>query len=191
MYPSAWIRVWLKWPIQRPKGLQAKLPFCMSKFQIRRTGVKIVGVILLLQVWEEGCLRLDGIEGVGVDGSGNCRRLKTGGGGVNAAIFSAGGPALEVATKEQAHKGCKVLRECYTSLFEGFATIVRTQAKSPKGSFENLQTKLPESQVHLTVPLEIILQTSIKRLRYQDDTEDSNTGKPNMSNKSDGSRTKS
>ncbi|KAM1867353.1 hypothetical protein ACFX13_010094 [Malus domestica] len=88
-------------------------------------------------------------------------------------------------------KGCKVLRECYTSLFEGFATIVRTQAKSPKESVENLQTKLPESQVHLTVPLEIILQTAIKRLRYQDDTEDSNTGKPNMSNKSDGSRTKS
>ncbi|KAM1442189.1 hypothetical protein ACFX13_010087 [Malus domestica] len=85
-------------------------------------------------------------------------------------------------------KGCKVLRECYTSLFEGFATIVRTQAKSPKGSVENLQTKLSESQVHLTVPLEIILQTAIKRLRY---TEDSNNGKPNMSNKSDGSRTKS
>ncbi|XP_028057459.1 transcription factor bHLH140 [Camellia sinensis] len=102
-------------------------------------------------------------------------RLKPGGGGVNAAIFSAAGPALEIATKERAGsltpgkavvvplpstsplfsregvthvihvlgpnmnpqrpnflnndyiKGCKVLREAYSSLFEGFASIVRSQ----------------------------------------------------------------
>ncbi|KAM7526509.1 hypothetical protein LguiA_016411 [Lonicera macranthoides] len=102
-------------------------------------------------------------------------RLKPGGGGVNAAIFSAAGPALEIATKERAGsltagkavgvplpstsplsnregvthvihvlgpnmnpqrpnclnddyiKGCKVLREAYSSLFEVFASIVRSQ----------------------------------------------------------------
>ncbi|KAI3988982.1 hypothetical protein MKX01_016553 [Papaver californicum] len=104
-------------------------------------------------------------------------RLKPRGGGVNAAIFNAAGPALEIATKEAAgdagciepgsaltvplpstsqlhkregvthvihvlgpnmnpkrpdclnsdyDKGCKILREAYSSLFEGFASIVRT-----------------------------------------------------------------
>ncbi|KAB2630476.1 transcription factor bHLH140 [Pyrus ussuriensis x Pyrus communis] len=88
-------------------------------------------------------------------------RLKPGGGGVNAAIFSARGPALEVPTKEQPS-----LREGLTHVIHvvgpnmnphrpnclnndySFATIVRTQAKSPKGSVENLEAKLPESQVH-------------------------------------------
>nr|QDH08962.1 transcription factor bHLH140 isoform X2 [Cymbidium sinense] len=98
-------------------------------------------------------------------------RLKPGGGGVNTAIFSAGGKALEIATKEQADtispgssiivpvptisplyqregvthvihvlgpnmnpqrpnclkddyvKGCKVLSEAYSSLFNNFASI--------------------------------------------------------------------
>ncbi|TQD94260.1 hypothetical protein C1H46_020074 [Malus baccata] len=181
-------------------------------------------------------------------------RLKPGGGGVNAAIFSAGGPSLEVATKEQAQslypgsavvvplpatsplfsregvthvihvvgpnmnphrpnclnndysKGCKVLREAYTSLFEGFATIVRTQAKSPKGSIENLQAKLPESQEHSDSASRNHFTNSNQKTKredphkyerskrskaYQDDTEDSNTGKPDLSNKSSGSRTKS
>lgn len=102
-------------------------------------------------------------------------RLKPGGGGVNAAIFSAGGEALEIATKEQAEtirpgtsvlvpvpktsvlhqregvtyvihvlgpnmnpqrpnclkddyvKGCKVLRDAYTSLFENFKSVTRSQ----------------------------------------------------------------
>ncbi|CAN1771779.1 Transcription factor bHLH140 [Linum perenne] len=101
-------------------------------------------------------------------------RLKPGGGGVNAAIFSAAGPSLEVATKECAKslqpghavlvplpsesplyskegvthvihvlgpnmnpqrpdclnhdytKGCRVLREAYTSLFEAFASVAKT-----------------------------------------------------------------
>ncbi|PON92185.1 Basic helix-loop-helix transcription factor [Trema orientale] len=120
-------------------------------------------------------------------------RLKAGGGGVNAAIFSAAGPALEVATKEQANSllpgsalvvplpsnsplfiqegvthvihvvgpnmnperpnclkndyltGCKILRDAYASLFEGFASIVR---KLPKGSIENLGSKQFEIQAH-------------------------------------------
>ncbi|KAK8960110.1 Transcription factor bHLH140 [Platanthera guangdongensis] len=102
-------------------------------------------------------------------------RLKPGGGGVNAAIFSAGGEALEISTKEQAEtispgtsvlvpvpktsvlyqregvtyvihvlgpnmnpqrpnclkddyvKGCKILRDAYTSLFENFASLTRSQ----------------------------------------------------------------
>jgi len=116
------------------------------------------------------------------------RRLKPGGGGVNAAIFNAAGPALEIATKEQAQslhpgkavvvplhstsplfsregvthvihvlgpnmnqhrpnclnndyiKGCQILREAYTSLFEGFASIIRTQGKLAKVSNENLDS---------------------------------------------------
>ncbi|XP_027173702.1 transcription factor bHLH140 [Coffea eugenioides] len=111
-------------------------------------------------------------------------RLKPGGGGVNAAIFSAAGPALETATKERAEslapgkalvvplpstsplsikegvthvihvlgpnmnaqrpnclnndyvKGCKVLGEAYSSLFEGFASILSTQGWMPKESNE-------------------------------------------------------
>ncbi|XP_009628444.1 transcription factor bHLH140 isoform X3 [Nicotiana tomentosiformis] len=111
-------------------------------------------------------------------------RLKPGGGGVNAAIFSAAGPALETATKVRAGslnpgkaivvplpsssplfsregvthvihvlgpnmnsqrpnhlnndyvKGCQILREAYSSLFDGFASIVRTQGKPVKDNFE-------------------------------------------------------
>ncbi|KAM4078941.1 hypothetical protein ACB094_09G078100 [Castanea mollissima] len=115
-------------------------------------------------------------------------RLKPGGGGVNAAIFNAAGPALEVATKEQAQslhpgkavvvplpptsplfsregvthvihvlgpnmnqhrpnclnndyiKGCQILHEAYTSLFEGFASTIKTQGKLAKVSNENLDS---------------------------------------------------
>lgn len=111
-------------------------------------------------------------------------RLKPGGGGVNAAIFSAAGPALETTTKAKAGslgsgkaivvplpsssplfskegvthvihvlgpnmnpqrpnclnndyvKGCKILREAYSSLFDGFASIVRTQGEPCKDNFE-------------------------------------------------------
>ncbi|XP_049407729.1 transcription factor bHLH140 [Solanum stenotomum] len=111
-------------------------------------------------------------------------RLKPGGGGVNAAIFSAAGPTLETATKSKAGslssgkaivvplpsssplfsgegvthvihvlgpnmnpqrpncldndyvKGCKILREAYSSLFDGFASIVRTQEEPCKDKFE-------------------------------------------------------
>lgn len=114
-----------------------------------------------------------------------CRRLKPGGGGVNAAIFGSAGPALEIATKERAKcllpghtvvvplpsdsplhsregvshvihvlgpnmnpkrpnfldndytKGCEILREAYTSLFDGFLSIV-THSKLPRSSNENL-----------------------------------------------------
>ncbi|KAF3447727.1 hypothetical protein FNV43_RR08430 [Rhamnella rubrinervis] len=123
-------------------------------------------------------------------------RLKPGGGGVNAAIFSAAGPTLDAATKEQAKSlrpgnavvvplastsplfsregvthvihvlgpnmnpqrpncldndyitGCKILREAYTSLFEGFASIVKTQA-IPKGTYQNPRFKQSEAQHHL------------------------------------------
>lgn len=109
-----------------------------------------------------------------------CRRLKPGGGGVNAAIFKAAGSALEIATKERAvslspgksvivplpsssplfaregvthviHvlgpnmnpmrpdclkddyvQGCKILREAYSSLFEGFVSIVRSHGVASK-----------------------------------------------------------
>ncbi|OIT21158.1 PREDICTED: transcription factor bHLH140 [Nicotiana attenuata] len=111
-------------------------------------------------------------------------RLKPGGGGVNAAIFSAAGPALETATKARigslspgkaivvplpsssplfsregvTHvihvlgpnmnpqrpnhlnndyvKGCQILREAYSSLFDGFASIARTQGEPSKDNFE-------------------------------------------------------
>ncbi|XP_058214623.1 transcription factor bHLH140 isoform X2 [Rhododendron vialii] len=117
-------------------------------------------------------------------------RLKPGGGGVNAAIFSAAGTSLETATMERAgslapgkavvvplpstsplfcregvthvihvlgpnmnpkrpnflnkdyKKGCEVLREAYSALFEGFASIVKSQEtffKEPTGKLESVQ----------------------------------------------------
>ncbi|KAK7287433.1 hypothetical protein RIF29_00710 [Crotalaria pallida] len=36
------------------------------------------------------------------------------------------------------NKGCKILREAYAALFEGFASIVRTQAEQPRVRNENL-----------------------------------------------------
>lgn len=120
-----------------------------------------------------------------------CRRLKPGGGGVNAAIFAAAGPALEAATKERAKsvnpgkavvvplpstsslfvregithvihvlgpnmnpqrpnclnndytKGCEILREAYSSLFEGFASIVKADHKNKGGEtvYDSERTK--------------------------------------------------
>ncbi|VFQ91669.1 unnamed protein product [Cuscuta campestris] len=109
-------------------------------------------------------------------------RLKPGGGGTNAAIFNAAGPALECATKERigslapgkavvvplpsssplfsregvTHvihvvgpnmnpkrpnclnndyvKGCKILSEAYSSLFDGFASVIRSQGDFYEGS---------------------------------------------------------
>lgn len=122
-------------------------------------------------------------------------RLKPRGGGVNAAIFNAAGPALEIATKEAAgdagciqpgsaltvplpstsqlhkregvthvihvlgpnmnpqrpdclnndyDKGCKILREAYSSLFEGFASIVRTKEfnKDPSKTVSTVPSSL-------------------------------------------------
>lgn len=114
-----------------------------------------------------------------------CRRLKPGGGGTNAAIFNAAGPALESATKERigslapgkavvvplpsssplfsregvTHvihvlgpnmnpkrpnclkndyvKGCKILSEAYSSLFDGFASILRIHGEFSKENSEN------------------------------------------------------
>nr|GME08854.1 transcription factor bHLH140 [Ipomoea batatas]GME19944.1 transcription factor bHLH140 [Ipomoea batatas] len=112
-------------------------------------------------------------------------RLKPGGGGTNAAIFNAAGPALESATKERigslapgkavvvplpsssplfsregvTHvihvlgpnmnpkrpnclnndyvKGCKILSEAYSSLFDGFASILRTHREFSKENSED------------------------------------------------------
>ncbi|CAI0440180.1 unnamed protein product [Linum tenue] len=112
-------------------------------------------------------------------------RLKPGGGGVNAAIFNAAGPALEVSTRDCAKsllpghavavpltsdsplytregvthvihvlgpnmnpqrpnclndnyaKGCEVLRGAYTSLFESFASLVKTQVTEVGTSGQN------------------------------------------------------
>lgn len=107
-------------------------------------------------------------------------RLKPGGGGVNAAIFGAAGPSLEIATRERAkslapgralvvplpsisplfsregvthvihvlgpnmnpqrpnclnnyNEGSKILREAYSSLFEGFASILKERSKEFEG----------------------------------------------------------
>lgn len=42
-------------------------------------------------------------------------------------------------------KGCQVLLQAYTSLFEGFASIVRTQSKLSKESHQNLGLKMSGS----------------------------------------------
>ncbi|GAB2299123.1 hypothetical protein Dimus_033195 [Dionaea muscipula] len=55
------------------------------------------------------------------------RRLKPGGGGVNAAIFNAAGPELEVATKQQA-----------SSLSPGKAVVVPLPSSSPLNSREGV-----------------------------------------------------
>ncbi|KAI8557053.1 hypothetical protein RHMOL_Rhmol05G0304300 [Rhododendron molle] len=126
-------------------------------------------------------------------------RLKPGGGGVNAAIFSAAGPSLETATMERAgslapgkavvvplpstsplfcregvthvihvlgpnmnpkrpnflnkdyKKGCEVLREAYSALFEGFASIVKSQ----KAFYEEPTVKLGSVQLVSPVDFKI------------------------------------
>lgn len=108
---------------------------------------------------------------------------------MNAAIFSAAGPSLEVATKEKAKslypgnavvvslssnsplytregvthvihvlgpnmnpqrpncldndyvKGCEILRQAYASLFEGFMSIVRSQAQLPRKEIEKASSE--------------------------------------------------
>ncbi|XVF76855.1 hypothetical protein PTKIN_Ptkin13bG0300500 [Pterospermum kingtungense] len=124
-------------------------------------------------------------------------RLKPGGGGVNAAIFNAGGPALEAATMERGKslhpgnalvvplpstsplydkegvthvihvlgpnmnprrpdcldndyiKGCKVLQDAYSSLFEGFLSIAKTQVSFSSRSSHNIHLELsvPENKI--------------------------------------------
>ncbi|RXH86729.1 hypothetical protein DVH24_022002 [Malus domestica] len=68
------VRLAFKRPRQRPKGLdqngpvfkQAKLLLYPYRFQIGRTGEKIVGVVLSLYIWDLGIptASFDGIEGV-------------------------------------------------------------------------------------------------------------------------------
>lgn len=120
---------------------------------------------------------------------------------MNAAIFNAGGSALEVATKERAKslqpgravvvplpsnsplfsregithvihvlgpnmnperpncldndyiKGCKILQDAYSSLFEGFLSIAKTQVKFPKKSSRNILSgpSVPEDKISGTM----------------------------------------
>ncbi|KAG8377052.1 hypothetical protein BUALT_Bualt09G0127900 [Buddleja alternifolia] len=129
-------------------------------------------------------------------------RLKPGGGGVNAAIFKAAGPELEIATKERAEtlspgkavvvplpsssplytregvthvihvlgpnmnpqrpdclkgdygKGCKILREAYSSLFEGFLSIAQGV-----GSEHNIERPLESGGVQEVIPTNDDLKT--------------------------------
>ncbi|KAJ7950009.1 transcription factor bHLH [Quillaja saponaria] len=84
-------------------------------------------------------------------------RLKPGGGGVNAAIFSEAGvthvihvlgpnmnPQRANCLNNDYNEGCKILREAYTSLFDGFASIVWTGAEQSKGSSEDIGSKALE-----------------------------------------------
>ncbi|KAK3032830.1 hypothetical protein RJ639_037007 [Escallonia herrerae] len=138
-------------------------------------------------------------------------RLKPGGGGVNAAIFRAAGPTLEIATKERAESlapgkavvvplpsssrlfrsegvthvihvlgpnmnpqrpnflnkdytnGCIVLREAYSSLFEGFASILRSREKLSKEKGEEPGSKLSTLQDRLERgPVDQILDSNQK-----------------------------
>lgn len=114
---------------------------------------------------------------------------------MNAAIFGAAGPCLEVATKERAKtlspgkaavipvpansplfiregvthvihvlgpnlnpqrpnclkdnydEGCKILREAYSSLFEGFATILETQAVYTKADIGKFYLEKSEKKL--------------------------------------------
>ncbi|KAL8517214.1 hypothetical protein ACS0TY_015445 [Phlomoides rotata] len=121
-------------------------------------------------------------------------RLKPGGGGVNAAIFSAAGPELEIATKEKAvtlkpgksvvvplpsssplfakegvthvihvlgpnmnpkrpdclkddyTQGCKILREAYSSLFEGFVSTVKSHGVGRSSESGDIQEIIPKNE---------------------------------------------
>lgn len=123
-----------------------------------------------------------------------CRRLKPGGGGVNAAIFSAAGPELEIATKEKAvtlkpgnsvvvplpsssplfakegvthvihvlgpnmnpkrpdcleddyTQGCMILREAYSSLFEGFVSIIDSHGVRRSSGSGVIQEVIPKNE---------------------------------------------
>lgn len=102
--------------------------------------------------------------------------------------------------------GCKILREAYTSLFEGFASIVKTQAKLPKRTVESPGFKRSEVQNHLDSAPRISDQ-KIKRENFHEsdrskkckgsqaevgtDISDSSVTKVNLSNeKCDGSAKK-
>ncbi|XP_050227611.1 transcription factor bHLH140 isoform X2 [Mercurialis annua] len=142
-------------------------------------------------------------------------RLKPGGGGVNAAIYSAAGSALEFATKERATtllpghalvvplpftsplynregvshiihvlgpnmnrqrpncldgdyaKGCKILSDAYTSLFDGFISILQNQEKIPASS-KNLVSE-PSVQNASRSIVRNVLTNSDQKIKRDDD----------------------
>lgn len=156
-------------------------------------------------------------------------RLKPGGGGVNAAIFSAGGEALEIATKEQAEaispgssvlvpvpntsvlyqregvthvihvlgpnmnpqrpnclkddyvKGCNILRDAYTSLFDNFVSITRIQ----KYQIECGRDSNPGPSESVNKFFEAIVEHTSKR----ESIPDSDSNKRSKSNENLGSLT--
>ncbi|KAL2484843.1 Transcription factor bHLH [Abeliophyllum distichum] len=139
------------------------------------------------------------------------QKLKPGGGGVNAAIFSAAGPALESATKERAEslkpgkavvvplpptsplftrEGVthvihvlgpnmnpqrpnflnndyvqgEVLREAYSSLFEGFASIVRSYGGSSKGrSGRSVESEINPTNGGQKVKRETVYESDVNK----------------------------
>ncbi|KAJ4845470.1 hypothetical protein Tsubulata_033911 [Turnera subulata] len=145
-------------------------------------------------------------------------RLKPGGGGVNASIFSAAGPALEVATKERAKsllpgravvvplpmdsplysregvshvihvlgpnmnpqrpnclnndysKGSEILQQAYTSLFDGFASIVRDQPKLPDKNPEKLKSGRSDLRDWSHTSLSNHLQNGERKDKRDDDS---------------------
>ncbi|KAG5060395.1 hypothetical protein JHK87_001424 [Glycine soja] len=66
------------------------------------------------------------------------------------------------------NKGCKILQDAYTSLFEGFASIVRNQTWHPVGKSENLERKSLELQVQSDCSRNYFTKTDQKSKRDVD-----------------------
>lgn len=142
-----------------------------------------------------------------------CRRLKPGGGGVNAAIYSAAGPELEIATKEKAvtlepaksvvvplplssplfakegvthvihvlgpnmnpkrpdclkddyTQGCKILREAYSSLFEGFLSTFKSHGVSESGDIKEIIPKNGDQKAKRGAVYELVNNKKSKGLQ--------------------------
>ncbi|KAL2337721.1 hypothetical protein Fmac_012167 [Flemingia macrophylla] len=67
------------------------------------------------------------------------------------------------------NKGCKVLQDAYTSLFEGFASIVRNQAGQPVAKKENLGRNFLDLQVHSDCLVKNISTNTDQKSKRDDD----------------------